>query len=201
MRSRWNHATGRRPIPIEMTDGSLPMGIVLDLKDGHMEGFPLEKGTFTFTVQAKDSGLNPMIAVKTFQLKALNPLAEITVEPDRIEYFGGEVMTVIDEPVESDRGHPFDNRVYRPGDRGSLLFSECWSGTFSFFSPEISSLSVMMPVGFALEFTLLELPLPETLPFLNGFWWSLLIDDASGTAAGPVSIEPFVLIGRGQATP
>lgn len=182
---------GTPPYEIEMTSGSLPMGIELDLDTGRLEGFPLEKGAFNFTVQARDSGPYPMTAIKTFQLKALSPLAEIAVVPDRSGYVGGNVMTVTMSLVNRTEDTLATTLYTVLEIEGAYYFLSTDTGVFPSFTSEISSIPMPMPVGFSLEFTLLELPLPDPLPALSGCWWGLLIDDDSGTAAGPVSIEPF----------
>lgn len=182
---------GTPPYTIEMTDGSLPMGIELDLTDGRLEGFPLQKGTFNFTVRARDSGVYPMTAIKSFQIKALSPLAEISVRPDQPVYSGGDVMAVaFSLSNRTEMELPVTLYTVLEID-GAWYFLDAGAGIFPSFSPEPSAFRLTLPPQFSLDFVLLELPFPDPMPAISGCWWGLVIDDASGTAAGPVSMEPF----------
>lgn len=182
---------GTPPFTIEIIDGTLPAGIVLDGETGSFSGFPLEKGTFNFTVHAWDSREQPRHTIAEFQLKTLYPMAEIAVVPDNDVYTGGDTMVV---------GLSLQNRLETPLDttlfialeiEGAFYFLDVTQGVFPAFSTVMASIPLQMPPEFSVDFDLLVLPLPDPLPALSGAWWGLLLDDESGTAAGPFSLESF----------
>lgn len=69
---------GRAPINWIVTSGSLPSGLTLESGTGTISGTPAADGSFSFSVQAKDSSSPPQTASKNLSLNVLGPLVVTT---------------------------------------------------------------------------------------------------------------------------
>jgi len=64
-----------------VTSGTLPGGLSFDNTTGKIFGFLLQSGTFTFTVQVKDSGPNALTASQTYTIVVGPPVITTTSLP------------------------------------------------------------------------------------------------------------------------
>ncbi|MBN1295863.1 M1 family metallopeptidase [bacterium] len=182
---------GTPPFIWEIIDGALPWGIMLNSASGELAGFPLEKGKFTVTVQARDSRAFPMTARRTFTLKAVNPLAEAAVRCDQSEYGPGETMTVTLD-VTGNAENPVKSTLYIVLEvEGVFLFLDASASVYPTFTSTPSSIDWVIPPEYTVSATLMMIPLPNSLPALTGTWWTFLMDRSTGAAAGPVVQAPF----------
>ena len=72
---------GTAPYSWSVTSGSLPPGLTLSTSTGQIGGMPTQTGTFSFTIQVKDSSSTPQTATKAFSVTiaaAPTPVSIIT---------------------------------------------------------------------------------------------------------------------------
>jgi hypothetical protein len=86
---------GEEPYTFDITDGSLPEGMVLD--GAELKGKPTESGTFTFTVTARDSSDPANEDSHDYQITVYNPSPALT--PDTTDNTVGKTieLTFVDD--------------------------------------------------------------------------------------------------------
>src|SRR5260370_14387685 len=86
---------GTSPYTWSLASGSLPSGLTLNASSGQISGMPTQSGSFSFTIQVKDSSSTPETASKAFSVTiAANAVApSITAQPANPTVPAGQTAT------------------------------------------------------------------------------------------------------------
>ena len=182
-------ANGTPPITMSLVQGTLPPGITLSA-DGAMSGFPIQSGTYSFTLQAVDSRGYPMTARSEHLIKVGVQKFTAALACNQTEYASGDRFTVR-LSLENRTGEPLDLILYMILDVADEFLFISPIPAFPSFSSEPFGYAFISDANFTASADIFDFIVPDSAAGIDGAFHCGSLNPANGSLWGALVTEPF----------